>query len=395
MRLPGKIRFFGIAIGLVASLSACTGGSGDSGLAPGTDYYAVDRAAPTADTAINGPQADYPQVLGEPYVVDGQTFTPADVLSYDAVGYATLDMIDGQAVTISHKTLPLPSYVELTSLDSGRTILARAERRGPMTSSRIVGLSQGAARELGVSDGAAIRVRRVNPPEYERAALRSGQAAGARLDTPDTLLAVLRKQLPANGSVNLARTNPRASTADARTRANAGRGTDSFDRAFAEIEPGPSTAAVADSFDEYSTPAQGSTTTRSSASRTTSYALAPIGERPTGAGRPSPVEVARMPGQPVPAATPPRASPQTRPAPPPARTEQPAQRRGRFIIQVASFSNKNNAIEAADDLSGFVVQSGRFFRVRTGPFATRGEADSALAKARGAGYRDAYVDTSE
>ena len=183
MRLPGNIRILGIAFGLIAGLSACSGGGGGGDLAPNADYYAVDRAAPTPVGAINGPQADYPQVLGEPYVVDGQTYTPADVLSYDAVGYATIDDAAGPGITISHKTLPLPSYVELTSLDTGRTILARAERRGPMTSSRILGLSPGAAQELGAGEGAPIRVRRVNPPEYERAALRSGQPAGSRLVT--------------------------------------------------------------------------------------------------------------------------------------------------------------------------------------------------------------------
>ena len=377
MRLPGNVRKLGIAIGLIAGLSACSGGSGSGALAPNSDYYAVDSARPTQGGDFTGPRADYPQVLGEPYVVDGQTFTPADVLSYDAVGYATLDMIDTRGVTVSHKTLPLPSYVELTSLDTGKTILARAERRGPMTSSRIVGLSQGAARELGVGEGAPIRVRRVNPPEYERAALRSGQPAGNRLDTPDTLLTVLRKQLPAYGSVDLARTDPRGSARDS-----------DFDEAFAEIEPGPS-SAVADSFDEYSRPpAAGSTT------RTTSYALAPIGTTPTGAGaRPGPVEVARMPSRQRPAPMPQRPLPAER-APSP-QVEQPAPMTGRYVVQVATFASKGNAIEAADELSGFVVKAGRYLRVRMGPYATRGEADAALAKARSSGYRDAFVDTSE
>lgn len=379
MRLPGNVRKFAFAIGLIATLSACSGGSGDSDLAPSADYYAVDRAAPTPVSQISGPQADYPQVLGEPYVVDGQTFTPADVLSYDAVGYATIDPAGGQGVTISHKTLPLPSYVELTSLDTGRTILARAERRGPMTASRIAGLSQGAARELGAGEGTPIRIRRVNPPEYERAALRSGQPAGSRLDTPDTLLTVLRKQLPASGSVSLARNNPRAPERD----------TGEFDEAFAEIEPGPST--VADSFDEYRDTAQ-----PAPQERATSYALAPIGERPTGASpRPAPVEVARMPSRRQPTPVPQRMAPTTRPAPPPAQTQRPTAQRGRYVIQVASFSSKDNAIDAADDLSGFVVRSGNFFRVRMGPYVTRGEADAALAKARSSGYRDAFVDTSE
>ncbi|MBB3032867.1 SPOR domain-containing protein [Alteriqipengyuania lutimaris] len=373
----------GIAIGLIAGLSACAGRSGGDALAPGADYYAVDSAMPTQN-ATQGPMADYPQVLGEPYVVDGQTFTPADVLSYDAVGYATLDMIDERGVTASHKTLPLPSYVELTSLDTGKTILARVERRGPMTSSRIVGLSQGAARELDAGEGTPIRIRRVNAPEFERARLRAGEPAGNRLDTPDTLLAVLRKQLPETGAASLARTGPRTSAALPED------GSGEFDDAFAQIEPGPS--SVADSFDDYSASSPPQTAP--------SYALPPIGELPTGAAaRPGPVEVACLPQTRAPQAPlpePQRTAPVSRPAPPaPVRTVRPAPRNGRYLIQVASFSSKDNAIDAADNLAGFVVRSGAYFRVRMGPYATRGEADGALAKARRAGYRDAFIDTSD
>ena len=383
MRLPGNVRKLGIATGLIATLSACSGG-GDE-LAPNADYYAVDRAAPTQGAGLTGPQADYPQVLGEPFVVDGQTYTPADVLSYDAVGYATLDMVDSAGVTVSHKMLPLPSYVELTALDTGKTILARVERRGPMTASRLVGLSQGAARELGVGEGAPVRMRRVNAPEYERAKLRAGQPAGNRLDTPDTLLAVLRKQLPASGSNSLAPTGTSVRAAAGVPAANGS--VDDFDQAFAEIEPGPS-SAVADSFDEYRAPPESGTS-----NPTTSYALAPIGETPTGAApRPGPVEVARLPERYRPDSAPaPRPQPTT--AAPPA--PQAAVRQGRYLVQVATFSSKNNAIRAADELAGFVVVSNGYYRVRTGPYADRGEANAALAKARKAGYTDAFVDTSD
>ena len=40
-----------------------------------------------------------------------------------------------------------------------------------------------------------MRVRRVNPPEPERAALRSGERAPERMDTPKALLAVLLRKL--------------------------------------------------------------------------------------------------------------------------------------------------------------------------------------------------------
>ena len=88
----------------------------------------------------------------------------------------------------------------MTSLDTGKTILVRVERRGPMTNARLIDLSPAAAAQLGITGGKApVRVRRVNPPEQERALLRMGQAAPARMDTPQSLLGVLRRKLEGPG----------------------------------------------------------------------------------------------------------------------------------------------------------------------------------------------------
>jgi rare lipoprotein A len=143
----------------------------------------------------SGPAADYPMVLGAPYTVDGITYTPADRLNSDEVGYAAIDGAGGAGVSLAHHTLPLPSYVEVTSLKTGRTILVRVERRGPPTARDLVALSPGAAAQLGLAERTPVRVRRVNPPEAERALLRSGQTAPARMDTPMALVGVLLRKL--------------------------------------------------------------------------------------------------------------------------------------------------------------------------------------------------------
>ncbi|MET0361850.1 MAG: septal ring lytic transglycosylase RlpA family protein [Sphingobium sp.] len=182
-------------------LSSCVGGGGEGeGGSP---------ARPLRPVAQDGPVADYPVKIGPSYDVGGRTYTPDDTLNYDEVGYATWygDEMAGattangesfvpSGISAAHKTLPLPSYVEVTSLDSGRTILVRINDRGPFTNDRIIDLSRGAAEQLGISDGAAaVRVRRVNPPEQERAVLRAHGRAAERLETPAPLLAVLRQRL--------------------------------------------------------------------------------------------------------------------------------------------------------------------------------------------------------
>ncbi|MBK5265649.1 MAG: septal ring lytic transglycosylase RlpA family protein [Alphaproteobacteria bacterium] len=154
--------------------------------------------------------ADYPVKIGAPYTVAGETYTPADTPNYEEVGYASWygaahegkptangEAFRMEAISAAHKTLPLPSYVEVTSLDTGRTILVRVNDRGPFVRDRIIDLSSAAAQQLGLrrSGVAAVRVRRVNPPDQERAALRAGGQTAERLATPEPLLVVLRKRL--------------------------------------------------------------------------------------------------------------------------------------------------------------------------------------------------------
>jgi rare lipoprotein A len=87
--------------------------------------------------------------------------------------------------TAAHRTLPFHSYVEVTALDTGRTILVRINDRGPYHGNRIIDLSHGAARQLGmVSHGARmVRIRRVTATNGEQFALRNGRSVPARAMT--------------------------------------------------------------------------------------------------------------------------------------------------------------------------------------------------------------------
>lgn len=156
--------------------------------------------------------SDTPVKIGEPYQVNGVTYAPLDDPAYDETGYASWygevrsgnTTANGEpfrplAITAAHRTLPLPSYVEVTALDTGRTILVRVNDRGPFAGNRVIDLSHGAAEQLGISGAgmAGVRVRRVSPSEPEKGQLRSGMRVPARMDTPETVLAELRKRLPA------------------------------------------------------------------------------------------------------------------------------------------------------------------------------------------------------
>lgn len=155
------------------------------------------------------PVSDTPVRIGKPYQIRGVTYVPATDPDYDELGYASWyghesgnmtangERFRPDSVTAAHKTLPLPTYVEVTALDTGRTILVRINDRGPFAAGRIIDLSQGAAAMLGVrKQGVApVRVRRVDPPERDRQRLRDGKSAMVRPDVPEATLASWRARL--------------------------------------------------------------------------------------------------------------------------------------------------------------------------------------------------------
>ncbi|HEX23103.1 MAG TPA: septal ring lytic transglycosylase RlpA family protein, partial [Chromatiales bacterium] len=154
----------GLAMGLL--LSACGSLEVQDG--------APDRHVDASGIADAVPKIEPYSKYGNPssYQVAGKTYYVLDDHSgYHQRGQASWygtkfhgrrtssgEPYDMYAMTAAHKSLPIPSYVEVTNLDNGRKTVLRVNDRGPFIDGRIIDLSYVAAKKLGVYDTGTARV---------------------------------------------------------------------------------------------------------------------------------------------------------------------------------------------------------------------------------------------
>lgn len=72
---------------------------------------------------------------------------------------------DLYGMTAAHKSLPLPTYVNVKNLTNGKSVIVKVNDRGPFVGNRIIDLSYAAAKKLGVYDTgtAMVEVTAINP----------------------------------------------------------------------------------------------------------------------------------------------------------------------------------------------------------------------------------------
>jgi rare lipoprotein A len=112
------------------------------------------------------------------YAVNGQTYqvlksSEGFVQRGEASWYGTKfhgrntssgEPYDMYAMTAAHKTLPLPTYVEVTRTDTGKKLIVKVNDRGPFHDGRIIDLSYAAAHKLGIagSGTAPVEIRAID-----------------------------------------------------------------------------------------------------------------------------------------------------------------------------------------------------------------------------------------
>lgn len=80
---------------------------------------------------------------------------------------ASGEVFNMHALTAAHRTLPLGSRIQVTNLSNGKRITLKVTDRGPYKKGRILDVSQGAAKALGMlkSGTAKVRIQLLDTPK--------------------------------------------------------------------------------------------------------------------------------------------------------------------------------------------------------------------------------------
>ncbi|TCB65996.1 septal ring lytic transglycosylase RlpA family protein [Acinetobacter sp. ANC 4178] len=76
------------------------------------------------------------------------------------------ETFDMNALTAAHRSLPLNCYIRVTNKNNGKSVVVKVNDRGPFHGNRVVDLSYGAAKQLGITNAgtAKVSIERVAGP---------------------------------------------------------------------------------------------------------------------------------------------------------------------------------------------------------------------------------------
>ncbi|WP_280548608.1 MULTISPECIES: septal ring lytic transglycosylase RlpA family protein [unclassified Halomonas] len=130
------------------------------------DVAEVPDAVPRHESRSRGGNASPYEVWGKRYEVleDARGYSRQGRASWYGEkfhGYATSngEIYDMYKMSAAHRSLPLPSFVRVTSLNNARSVIVRVNDRGPFHSDREIDLSYAAAARLGILEQGTGRVK--------------------------------------------------------------------------------------------------------------------------------------------------------------------------------------------------------------------------------------------
>jgi len=181
------IRFWLRNIGLLGAVVVLLAGCAET-------EFLIHTAKRVSKSNEAAPEGGYK--VGKPYQIEGVWYYPAEDFEYDETGIASWygaafhgkqtangEVYDMNALTAAHRTLPMPSFVRVTNLENGRSLVLKVNDRGPYARGRIIDISRRGAQLLGYQNKGTARVRVQILADQSR-------AVAARLQNRDELARV-------------------------------------------------------------------------------------------------------------------------------------------------------------------------------------------------------------
>jgi len=163
-------------------------------------------------------QVDKSSAAKRPYTIRGKRYYPMlSEKGYKATGVASWygrkfhghltsngEVYDMFNMTAAHKTLPLPSFVEVTNIENGKKAIVRVNDRGPFHDSRLIDLSYSAAYKLGIyqSGTGKVKIKALLPTDAKIPETYIQVLAASNLINVQSLAQELSKKYKLNHKIN-------------------------------------------------------------------------------------------------------------------------------------------------------------------------------------------------
>jgi len=160
---------------------------------PPRDLASIPDAVPRAEPRSRYGNPETYEVFGKKYRVmkSARGHVERGLASWYGPGFHAERTSSGEpynmySMTAAHKTLPIPSYVRVTHLGNGRSVVVRVNDRGPFVGNRIIDLSYTAAYKLGMigSGTAPVEIRVLQPGDSSSARTTAATPPAAPAATP-------------------------------------------------------------------------------------------------------------------------------------------------------------------------------------------------------------------
>jgi rare lipoprotein A len=170
---PHRSSYFRLlALAVMLLFAGCVTTPPQRPVPPPPDTSTIPEPIPRPEPRSAHGNPPFYDTLGKRYFVMANAvgYIERGVASWYGPGFHAANTSNGEkydmyGMTAAHKTLPLPTYVQVTNLQNGRSVIVRVNDRGPFKEGRIIDLSRTAAERLDmVRNGTAfVEVRALTP----------------------------------------------------------------------------------------------------------------------------------------------------------------------------------------------------------------------------------------